>query len=182
MRALAILAIAVAATAARAQEVKDTGAAAQHFDETWREQEVQVPPYPNPGDLVRFDTGLTSSFEYFVDRSSVSVGASDGVVRYTVVAKSDGAMNVTYEGIRCQLRERKVYAYGRRDGTWSEARDPQWVRIGLPGADPHRYTLWKDYFCPGRSAIRTAAEGVDALKLGGHPRAADLTSGHPVAR
>jgi hypothetical protein len=183
-RALAtvFVALAAAASAATAQQVKDTGAAAATFDTApWREQEVKLPLYPKDERLIRFDTGPTSELRFFVDRDSLSVG-EDGVVRFTLVAKSDGTANVSYEGIRCSMRERKVYAYGRPDGTWREARDPQWVRIGPPVTDLHRFVLWDDYFCPGRAPIRTVNEGVDALKLGGHPQAQEFQSSYPIAR
>jgi hypothetical protein len=167
---------------ATGQEVKDTGAAAATFDTTpWREQAVKLPAYPKPERLMRFDTGPASQLDFFVDRDSLSVG-EDGVVRFTLVAKSGAVTNVSYEGIRCALRERKVYAYGRPDGTWHDARDPQWVRIGAPVTDLQRFVLWNDYFCPAGGSIRTANEGIDALKLGGHPRARELQSGYPLAR
>jgi hypothetical protein len=159
-----------------------TGAGAGCAEAPPREQEVKLPAYPKPERLIRFDTGPTSQLDFFVDRDSLSVG-EDGVVRFALVAKAlGGATNVSYEGIYCQSRERKVYAYGRPDGTWHEARDPQWVTIGGPTTDLHRFVLWNDYFCPGRAPIRTANEGLEALRLGGHPRAQELESGYPVAR
>ncbi|MGH8681857.1 MAG: CNP1-like family protein [Burkholderiales bacterium] len=167
---------------ATAQEPKDTGAAATTFDTApWQEQRVTLPLYPKEERLIRFDTGPASTLRFFVDRDSLSVG-EDGVVRFTLVAKSDEATNVSYEGIRCSMRERKVYAYGQPDGAWREARAAQWVRIGPPVTDLHRFVLWDDYFCPGRAPIRTANEGVDALRLGGHPRAREFQSDYPVAR
>jgi hypothetical protein len=36
------------------------------------------------------------------------------------------------------------------------------------------YELRVNYFCPGRQPLETAAEGVDALRRGGHPKA-DIT-------
>jgi hypothetical protein len=180
---VALVAIASAGPVATAQQPKDTGAEAATFDTApWREEAVKLPSYPKDEHLVRFDTGPTSALRFFIDRDSLSVG-DDGVVRFTLVAKADGASNVSYEGIRCPMRERKVYAYGRPDGTWHEARNPQWVRIGPPVTDLHRFVLWNFYFCPERAPIRSASEGLDALKLGGHPKAADSTlPGFPVAR
>ena len=175
--------MAVAGPVATAQQPRDTGAEAATFDTApWHEQEARLPAYPKEERLIRFDTGPTSTLRFFVDRDSLAVGA-DGVVRFTLVAKSDGAANVSYEGIRCSMRERKVYAYGRTDGTWREARDPQWVRIGPPVTDLHRFVLWNYYFCPQRAPIRSANEGLDALKLGGHPQAADSAlPNFPIAR
>jgi hypothetical protein len=57
------------------------------------------------------------------------------------------------------------------------------VRIGPAGADLYRFVLWSFYFCPERQAIRSANEGRDALRLGGHPRSADATNpDFPLAR
>jgi hypothetical protein len=181
---LAVLLVA-AAPAATAQEprVKDTGAAAQEFGTTpWQEEAVKLPAFPKPEHLLKFDAGPTSPFAYFIDSGSLSVGA-DGVVRFTVVAKSEGATNISYEGIRCAYRERKTYAYGHSDETWRAARDPQWVRIGPAVTDLYRFVLWNHYFCPERQTIRSANEGRDALRLGGHPRSADATNpDFPLAR
>jgi hypothetical protein len=71
----------------------------------------------------------------------------------------------------------------RTDGTWRETRDSQWARIGPPVTDLYRFVLWNEYFCPKRAPIRTANEGLDALKLGRHPEANDSTlPDYPVAR
>jgi hypothetical protein len=183
-RALAALLVAAAPVAAAQQPpVKDTGAAAATFDTSpWREEAVKLPAFPKPERLVRFDAGPASTFDYFIDTDSLSVGP-DGVVRFTVVAKSEGATNISYEGIRCAYRERKAYAFGQSDATWREARDPQWVRIGPAVTDLYRFVLWNFYFCPDRQTIRSANEGRDALRLGGHPRAADATlPDYPIAR
>ena len=179
---IAVVALATAGPVATAQQPKDTGADAATFDTApWREQEAKLPAYPKDERLIRFDTGPTSELRFFIDRDSLSVG--EDLVRFTLVAKSDGATNVSYEGIRCSMRERKVYAYGRPDGTWREARDPQWLRIGPPVTDLHRFVLWSDYFCPKRAPIRSANEGLDALKLGRHPEAADSAlPDYPIAR
>jgi len=93
------------------------------------------------------------------------------VVRYTLVARSpQGAESIAFEGMRCATREVRGYATGRADGSWSR-RDTPWRRI-----TPRQVQRWHDalaaeYFCPGELQIRSAAEGVDALRRGGHPRA-----------
>jgi hypothetical protein len=99
-----------------------------------------------------------------VDRPSISVGA-DGVVRYTLIAVSPlGAENVSFEGVRCKSREHKTYATGRADGGWSRREGP-WRRA----AQRWQQVLRVEYFCPQGVPIATAAEGIDALRRGGHP-------------
>jgi CNP1-like family protein len=104
------------------------------------------------------------------------VGA-DGVVRYTVVARSpQGAESVVFEGLRCATREVRGYATGRAGGSWSR-RDTPWRRIDTRNLQRWHDALATEYFCPGRTAIRSAAEGLDALRRGGHPRAKNVPEG-----
>ena len=133
----------------------------------WEEQKTRLPPYPKPENWVPIYVSPATTFEFFVDRASVSVG-QDGVVRYTLVARSSsGATNVGYEGIRCQTFERKLYAFGRFDGAWSQARDPRWVRISRGQANRQHAALAEDFFCYQQGGpVRTSEEAVQALQRG----------------
>jgi len=123
-----------------------------------------LPSFPRREGRLPFAASATSDFHFFVDRSSISVGA-DGVVRYTLIAVSPlGVENVSFEGQRCKSGEHKVYAVGRTDGTWSRREGP-W----RPATQRWQHTLRVEYFCPRGAPIRTAADGVDALRRGGHP-------------
>lgn len=136
----------------------------------WKEIEVLLPAYPKPDKLLRFRI-TPSNFDFFIDADSLSV-ASDGVVRFTLVAKSaSGAENVTFEGIRCSSRERRTYALGRTDKTWSRARSNAWTFFDAIGRIPQYMTLASDFFCPDGTIIRDAQEGIEALRRGAHPRA-----------
>jgi len=169
---VAALCLALAACAApgplesdwqRAQEAKN-----------WHEGQLALPPYPKRGNLVEFVPGPRTDFRFFVDPTSLSVG-SDGVVRYVVVARSpQGAESVSYEGLHCSDEQYKIYATGRADERrWVEARGAPWRPVAQR-AGPWRRTLAEDFFCPGGSPIFTAAEGAEALRHGGNPRAAKL--------
>lgn len=145
-------------------------------DREWREAEVALPAFPRPADLLPFFVSAASDFRFFVDGASLSVGA-DGVVRYTLVARSpQGAESVVFEGMRCATREVRGYASGRADGSWSR-RDTPWRPIGHPSVQRWHKALATEYFCPGRTAIHSAAEGLDALRRGGHPRAMHAPGG-----
>lgn len=137
-------------------------------DETkaWKEIEGQIPRYPKGQDLVLVDAGSATSHRFYVDPASVSVG-TDGVVRYTTVVKtSGGAMNVAFEGMRCETRELKLYALGRSDGTWVRARNAKWERIMLRDLKPHHYMLYREYFCPSPARPTPVKQAVDALRRG----------------
>lgn len=178
----AVAAALAAATVAQVpgQQLRDSAADSIDFSTKPLDELPLQLPAP-PGDLIEFDPGRPATLRFFVDPASLTVG-TDGIVRFTVVVRGDGATsNVSYEAIRCKTAERKVYAYGRRDGTWSEVRDPRWTRIGNVASD-HRFPLYEYYFCPSRQIVASAREGVEALRRRGHPRAADLLTTDPIRR
>lgn len=116
---------------------------------TWQELAVQLPPQPKPENLVQFYVGPTTTMKFAIDLDSISAG-SDGVVRYTLISTSSGgAENVSYEGIRCQTAEKKLYAFGHKDGNWSRARLSKWQQISAVGANRQQAALFTDFLCQG---------------------------------
>jgi hypothetical protein len=72
----------------------------------------------------------------------------DGVVRYTLVIKAGGgATNVTFEGIRCESHQVRVYALGRPGSQWSRARNAGWREIEPREINGYHYALHRDYYC-----------------------------------
>ena len=136
-------------------------------EKRWEEQQAELPPYPKSENLARFYAGASTSFEFFVDTASINVG-KDGVVRYSLIARSpSGVLNVSYEGIRCSSRERKLYAFGRPDNNWSKARNSEWGAVIGSQSNRHHATLADDFFCPRGVIVKTAEGAVDALKQDG---------------
>jgi hypothetical protein len=134
------------------------GAAEQQRDE------LPTPPQKR-GELIEFFVAATSEFRFFVDAASLSVG-SDGIVRYVLVARSPaGTENVSFEGMRCATREVRIYALGR-DGAWV-GRETEWRPIQPRGAHVWHNELYREYFCPYREPIGSAAKAVQALRTGG---------------
>lgn len=130
-----------------------------------QEAEVTLPPYPKSDGMIEFDAETRGDFRFFVDSASLVV-ANDGVVRYSLVARSStGVENVSHEGMRCQNREWRVYAYGNPDKSWREV-SSSWRRI----EQRWHVTLRRDYFCPSGTIIYSAAEGVQALRQGGNSK------------
>lgn len=174
MRRLAILGLAIALAASgcagRGAKVQEAPEGEGEEPGAPREARVRLPPYPKEQDLLRFEVQPRTAFEYFVDGSSISV-LDDGVVRFAVVVRTASAVNVSYEGYRCATRERRTYARASRDGTWIAVKDPSWVSVGPRSVAGFRHELYWHYFCPGKRPIGSAREGVDALRLGGHPDA-----------
>lgn len=130
----------------------------------------EVPPlprYPQSRELIEFYVAATSEFRFFIDPASVSV-ADGGVVHYVLVARSGaGAENVSFEGMRCDRGEVRIYAVGR-DGGWF-GKPGEWRAIQPRSVQRWHNALYREYFCPQREAIASAREGVEALRRGGHP-------------
>ena len=131
--------------------------------------EVLLPAFPQPDKLIPFVVSAMTDNKFMIDSESLSIG-SDGIFRYTLVIVSpSGAQNVSYEAMDCSTAERRIYALGRADKTWSKARSDQWVKIVDNSLNRHHAELYTDYFCPIGISIRNADEVREALRRGGHP-------------
>jgi rubrerythrin len=94
----------------------------------WKEGEYKLPGQPKSQDLIEFYVSASTDFP-LLRRQPIAVRGKDGVVRYTLLARSpSGVENVTYEGIRCAAGSFRVYALGRAGGSWAE-RDSDWRPI-----------------------------------------------------
>jgi len=137
----------------------------------WQEEETVLPAFPQDANLQAFYVSELTQHRFFIDGTTLAVG-KDGVVRYVLVIRTrGGATNISLEGIRCESREVKIYATGQRDGSWTKSRRDEWRPIENKPANRHHAALSRDLFCPGGVAIRTPAEGREALRLGKHPQA-----------
>lgn len=140
----------------------------------WVELDVKLPPFPKTENLIPFDVSAASSNRFYIDPQSIAIG-SDGVVRYTLVIKgSGGGENISYEGIRCEMQQQKYYAFGRRDGTWSNARSSEWRRVEYKDVNRQHGVLFADYLCLDRKVpVKSPADAIRRLKYGAPPRAGD---------
>lgn len=137
-------------------------------DETkpWEEIQAELPPAPRDENLLPFYVGPTATQKFAIDAKSLSIG-KDGVVRYTLVAVSQGgAKNISYEGIRCASFEKKIYALGRDDGTWSRSRRDQWEGIVRSKVNRQHAALALDYFCSGLTIMGNEKDMLQRIKSG----------------
>lgn len=134
----------------------------------WQELAVQLPAAPKDETLQVFYVSPTSDNRSMIDTATLTVGA-DGVVRYVLVVEAaGGARNVTFEGMRCESRERRIYASGHRGGVWSKSRNNEWSRIQEAYSNRQHAALFMEYFCPEGAIVRDVTEVVRALRQGGH--------------
>lgn len=142
------------------------GASDEFEEEPWVESAVQLPAFPEKENLIPFQVGPVSDKQFLIDEKSISVG-DDGVIRYTLVVVSDaGARSISFEGMRCTTRERRLYAFGRADSTWSKARSDKWIAI-RGSSSQYPVALYADYLCAAEaSVIYSPAEVVRRLRYG----------------
>ena len=130
------------------------------------EAEVQLPSFPLVENLIPFTVSATTDNTFMIDGASLSVGPGR-VLRYTLVIVSpSGAQNVSYEAIRCTTAERRLYAFGRSDKTWSKARNDQWTRIQESTVNRQHAALFSDYFCAIGVTLRDAEDARRILRAG----------------
>ena len=170
-----LLAGVVGSAAAQAPDPYGSGRPAYNSnveeDAPWQELDIDPPAFPKQEDLREFYVSAVATNKYFIDASTLAVG-TDGVVRYVLVVRtSGGATNVSFEGMRCKDLSWKHYATGGSDSNWTKSRvtRSEWRPIENKPVNRHHAALSRDYFCPMGSAIRTADEGRNALRLGKHP-------------
>jgi len=130
----------------------------------WREIEARLPASPLAENLEPVEVSAATLYRFHIDRTSISVG-SDGVVRYTLIGTSpQGAKNISYEGIRCDTAEIKLYAFGRPDGSWSRSRRNQWDPIRNEPRNRQHAAL-RDAVCDdSRTPVKDAAAVVSRLR------------------
>lgn len=151
-------AIAAAHAQSRFEEDFDDG------EKAWQEIAIQLPAAPIAENLLPFYVSATASQSFALDSKSLTLG-TDGVIRYTLITSSAaGAKNISYEGIRCESFEKKLYAFGQPDGTWSRSRRDKWEPIVRNAANRQHATLAQDYFCQGLNIAGDAKTMLERIK------------------
>jgi hypothetical protein len=135
----------------------------------WAEGEVPLPPYPEAQNLYSFYVSPTATSRFFVDTQNLSIG-KDGVVRYTLMIISpSGVKNVSYEGIRCETRQKRTYALGRPNGEWSRARGAIWTPVRNETTNRYHAALFLDFFCPDGIIAHKVENVRKAIQKEGEP-------------
>lgn len=123
-------------------------------DPDWREDAYVLPAPPQEGSLRPFFVSEATPNRFLLDVATLAIGG-DGVVRYVLVIRTPGgAESVTFEGIRCNTGERRIYASGRKDGSWVAMKNSAWAPIVHNSYNRPRAALAKDVFCDGPAPPR----------------------------
>ncbi|MGV3727374.1 MAG: CNP1-like family protein [Hydrogenophaga sp.] len=134
--------------------------------EPWREAASTPPASFKTDQLQTFDVAQGAALTYGIDPQTLSVGA-DGVVRYVLVAKSgSGALNVLYQGIRCETAEVKTYGRWDNQTSWNTSAKDAWQALSFRGPSRPAMMLARGGVCEGRTITGTPQKILHTLKNG----------------
>lgn len=122
-------------------------------DVPWKEDQLGQLIPPLNENLKKLDIDHPPvGFTVYIDTTSISLSESDRVIRYWLVLKAGKSRNAMYEGIKCNSREYKTYAYENKwkKGKVNVSKVAKWLPIKSDeGHNFFRYELRKFYFCSG---------------------------------
>ena len=134
-------------------------------DPDWKEMQVAPPPPLRTEGLIPIDVP-GSSLRFGVDPASISIG-DDRIVRYVVVATSSrGAVNASYEGIRCDAGQVRLYARHDPQRGWVPVVDGEWRSVHETKYSRHSLIIARDGVCVGAGPNQSTRQIV--RDLGGH--------------
>jgi hypothetical protein len=121
----------------------------------FQEGDTPAPPPLRLEGLVPLEVGAGTDLRWGVDPASIRIGA-DRVVRYVVVGQgSGGAVNASYEGLRCDSAQVRVYARHARDGDWVPAK-AGWMPLHDNSAARHSLAVARSGACLGQAPNRSS--------------------------
>lgn len=138
--------------------------------EGWKELDTTLPPLPESDAFRALPSQIpNTSLEIRLDPDSIRVG-EDGVIRYAMAIRSpSGASNLFYEGLRCETKAFKTYAYASSDRKWAEMDQAGWQDLTADGSARYRLFLYKNYFC-GLAGERLSQREIRSRVRYGAPR------------
>jgi hypothetical protein len=97
---------------------------------------------------VPFESGLRSTNNrFYLALDSLMQGKTDRIFRYAVkLVTRSGVENIRFEGLSCEYKAYRVYAFGNPDGTWIKASQPKWHDIVRNIHNDYAAALF-DVFC-----------------------------------
>ena len=136
---------------------------------SWQEIEPTVfPASPERSNLIEFEVGVGARARFYLDEKSIAVG-SDGVIRFVLVTESgtSGKMNMSFEGIRCESGEKRLYAAADLGGEWRKL-TTGWTKLSSGTFNQPETVLSDDILCDGRTARTPMSSIVRRLKKPEH--------------
>lgn len=134
----------------------------------WTEDAPPPPPSYDTRALIELEMPSGSAIHVGIDPATIRINPDHTVVRYVVVARGPSAVNASYEGIRCNTAEYRVYARQVQGGAWQASGDDDWkpMRGQSQVMVRHPLQLARGGLCDGPAVRATVADMVRELKSG----------------
>lgn len=137
-------------------------------DKPWQESSAKLPPLPADSDLLpaRLDT-LPGNLTAHIGAKSLSFDPNDRVLRYWLVITSpSGAYNASFEGMRCETGEYKIYAYGnpRRTPPIQPVAKPVWTPLNASWRADYRSEMMRTLLCSEATRARQVSDILATLR------------------
>jgi hypothetical protein len=137
-------------------------------DKPWQEDATKLPPLPEDTDLlpVQLDS-LAGSLQAYIGGKSLSSDPEDRVLRFWLVIRSPaGGYNASFEGLRCEVSQYKVYAYGnpRRKPPVRLVPQATWQPVGPRRPGTYRPEMMKTLLCNESGRPRQVSDILDTLR------------------
>lgn len=130
----------------------------------WEETEVKIPQGPPSKDLKPFYVSKNTPLQFALDAQSIVVGKDD-VIRYVIVITSpSGAQQTSYQGIRCEKGEWRLYATMQTDNRWVKTPSSRWQAIQSNSYNRYHAALAQDAFCDNAIARKDVKDIIKLLK------------------
>ncbi len=121
----------------------------------WAEENVPLPSVYSKEKLIPVEMPSYVTLQVGIDPETLSVGATDGVLRYVVVMRNaSGSTNAAYEGILCAKGDVKTYARAGSDGKWITVQNAEWKPMTDNLPSRHAYAIAKQGGCDGRTSSK----------------------------
>lgn len=137
-------------------------------DKAWQENAVELRKLPADDDLLAVQVdSLPDSLQVHLAASSLTYTPADRVLRYWVVITSPaGAYNASFEGMRCDVGEYRIYAYGnpRRTPQVQPAAKAKWQPVGEIRSGSYRPEMMRTLLCNESRRPRQVAEILATLR------------------
>jgi hypothetical protein len=128
-------------------------------DAEWAVLATRMPAVPEAKDLLPIQPDMAqTSFTFGVDPKSIRVDPGR-IVRFTLVSTSDlGATNISYEAMRCGMRQVRNVAIARPGQGWQRAYNEEWRTIDNSNRTAVQNVLFKGVFCAGGGPASMSAD------------------------
>ena len=132
----------------------------------WQEEAVRLPASINLDRVVTFELNKSAQLVFGIEADSLRVDP-DGVVRYAFVARSSsGAVNVLFEGIRCQTAEVKLYAHWDQGSGWTPVAASDWKPLSFQGPTRRAMQMARGGVCAQATPNTSPARILETLRNG----------------